>query len=53
MAHTKGAAMLQHLPPPTHTSKLKKKIDFADTVISKVLRELGFNLKHPQKLADD
>ena len=43
------AAGLQ--PPPK--AKLKKKTDFVDTMLSKVLRDLPFSLNQPWKLADN
>ena len=41
------------LQAPLPKAKLKKKTDFVDNVISKVLRDLPFNLNHPLISADD
>jgi hypothetical protein len=50
-AHPSGG--LQPLSPNPGKPKFKKKADFVDIMISKVVRDLPFNRNHPLKSADD
>jgi hypothetical protein len=40
-------------PPPPHQKRNLKNADFVDTILSKVVRDLRFNLNQPMKSADD
>jgi len=46
-----GGSQAATSPPPPKAEF--KNTDFVDTMISKVLRDLRFNLNHPLKSADD